>query len=865
MLHTARGYKVFLGLLLVATIATAVVLFHPGTIRHRPQTQESAQSLLDRADMLAWGNRWADAQPLYHRAEQMFQSQHELSKALYAHVSQIPPDESGNLQSTILMLNRDLSLPEAADPETRLRILVVRGMKEINFDATDARSNWQQVARLATTLHHYELASRATGEEGITSFLLGDTEKAKRQVLLAWGLSKVERDPAATVRYESLFGEGLVHLTRFKEALTPLNEAIDIAAKNPEVAYPSIAVYAKIEALAGLHQYDQALALANESLAQLQTTRYDGQKAQVYITRGVVNQARNNWDAAVADYKTGFDYSAKIGTYRGMTDAGGLLAQAYEHQGKLHEALSTIDAAINANTKIPDELYLVPKNLAIKAEITGRLGDSAAADILYQKSIVLVNGMMQAAQTVKIQQQLLAEMSDIYSGYFALLCSHKRYNEALQALEEVRGRIETEALEHHANQPIRPPTEQEQQLTRLNIALVNTEDQATRQAITTEIYNAELKLSPSALAQETTAHPVKLMELQRSLPSTALLIEYVLAEPYSYALAITRSSVTPHRLPSKTRVEADADRYRKELHAGKADIDLAQTLFNELLAPIKEYPQMQDLTLIPDGSLHLLPFAALANNGAYILTTHTVDVVPSSTVFDILHKHIDHETSDAMPYIGVAAWTQTADLRNPILRAITGPQRSQFVPLPDSKREVETVAQDLPRPDTILLGADATEGRFKHLPLASTSIIHLALHGYADDDYPDRSALIFAPDPTGREDGLLQVREIRNLHLDAKLVTLSACNTGVGPTGEAEVDNIVNAFIEAGADTVVSTLWDLEDHSTEHLMRIFYSQLALHHRKVDALRTAQLDLLNQGLPPYYWASFQIVGDPDGII
>jgi CHAT domain-containing protein len=865
LLHTARGYKVFLGLILVSTIAATVVLFRPVALRHRSQTQESAQSLIDRADTLAWGNRWADAQPLYHRAEQMFRSQHQFSKALYAHVSQIPPDESGSLRSTILLLNKDLSQPEAADPETRLRILVIRGMKEINFDATDARSTWQQVARLAKSLHHYDLATRATGEQGIASFLLGDTEKAKRQVLLAWGLSRVERDHAATVRYESVFGEGLVQLNRFKEALTPLNEAIQIAEKDPQLAYPSVAVYAKIEALAGLHQYDQALALANESLTRLQATRYDGQKAQVYITRGVVNQDRNNWDAAVADYKTGFDYSVKIGTYRGMTDAGGLLAQAYEHQGNLREALRAIDAAINANTKIPDELYLVPHNLAIKAEITGRLGDSTKADTLYQKGIVLVNEMIQKAATVKIQRQLLAEMSDIYSGYFASLCSRQRYNDALQALEEVRGRIETEALEHHANQPIRPPTAQEQELTRLNIALVNTDDQTKRQAITSEIYNAELKLSPSALAQETTAHPVKLMELQRGLPSTVLLIEYVLAEPNSYALAITRSSVTPYRLPSKTRIEADADLYRKELHAGQADIDLAQTLFNELLAPIKQYPQMADLTLVPDGSLHLLPFAALANNGAYILTSHSVDVVPSSTVFDLLRKRIDHETSDAMPYIGVAAWTQTADTRNPILRAIAGPERSQLVPLPDSKKEVENVAQDLPRPDTILLGADATEGRFKHLPLASTSVIHLALHGYADEDYPDRSALIFAPDPTGAEDGLLQVREIRNLHLDAKLVTLSACNTGVGPTGEADVDNIVNAFIEAGADTVVSTLWDLEDHSTEHLMSVFYSQLALHHRKVDALRTAQLDLLNQGLPPYYWASFQIVGDPDSII
>jgi CHAT domain-containing protein len=865
LIHHSRGFKVFAGFLLFATITTATIRFSRLAGRRNSKPTASAQALLDHADTLAWGNRWADAQPLYNRAEQLFLNQHQLSKALYARVSQVPSDESGDIQATILALDRDLTRPEAADPETRLRILVIRGMLEINFDASDARATWQQVADLARQRNHYELATRAVGEQGIAAFLLGDTEKAKRQVLLAWGLSKAEGDPAATVRYESMFGEGLVHLNRFKEALEPLNESIHIAANHPEVAYPTIAVYAKIEALAGLHQYDQALALANESLARLKATPYDGHKAQVYITRGVVNQDRGDWASAISDFKTGLAYSTKIGTYRGMTDAGGLLAAAYERQGDLRDALDAIDAAIQANTKIPDELYLVPRNLAIKADITNKMGNASDADVLYQKSIVLVNGMIQHAPTVNIQRQLLAEMSNIYSGYFASLCSRKRYNEALQALEEVRGRVETEALEHHANQPLRPLTEQDRQLTRLNIALINSDDPATRQSLTKEIYNAELKLSPSALAQETTAHPVKLAELQRRLPPTALLIEYVLAEPNSYALAITRSTVTPYRLASKGHIEADANQYRRELNAEKTDMALGQALFNELLAPIKDYPRKSDLTVVPDGALHLLPFAALTNKGAYVLATHTVDVVPSSTVFELLRKRVDKRILDTMPYIGVAAWTQTVDTRNLVLRAIAGPERSQLVPLPESKKEVETVAQDLPQPNTVLLGADATEGRFKDLPLDSTGVIHLALHGYADEDYPDRSALIFAPDPTGAEDGLLQVREIRNLHLDAKLVTLSACDTGVGPTGEADVANIVNAFIEAGADTVVSTLWELEDHSTEHLMSTFYSQLALHHRKVDALRTAQLDLLNQGLPPYYWASFQIVGDPDGTI
>jgi CHAT domain-containing protein len=188
-----------------------------------------------------------------------------------------------------------------------------------------------------------------------------------------------------------------------------------------------------------------------------------------------------------------------------------------------------------------------------------------------------------------------------------------------------------------------------------------------------------------------------------------------------------------------------------------------------------------------------------------------------------------------------------------------------LIPLPSSKLEVETIAADLPRPSTILLGPDATESNFKQSALNSTDVIHLALHGFADLDYPDRSALLFAPDASGKEDGMLQVREIRGLHLNAKLVTLSACNTGVGPVGEAGVANLVNAFIEAGADSVVSTLWELEDRSTEQLMAAFYAKLALRNRKVDALRLAQLELLDTGAPPYFWAAFQIVGDPNGTL
>jgi hypothetical protein len=121
-------------------------------------------------------------------------------------------------------LTEDLKEPGAEDSETKLRILTIRGMLEINYDANQARITWACVETLALRLGHVQLASRAEGEQGIAAFILGNTDTAKKQVVRAWGLSKVEHDPAATVRYASVFGAGLVQIHRFTEALGPPSE-----------------------------------------------------------------------------------------------------------------------------------------------------------------------------------------------------------------------------------------------------------------------------------------------------------------------------------------------------------------------------------------------------------------------------------------------------------------------------------------------------------------------------------------------------------------------------------------------------------------------------------------------------------------
>ncbi len=118
-------------------------------------------SRLNRADSLAWGNRWTDAQPLYEKAQHLFAAQKQPSKALYAQVSQIPPDESGSIRGKIVQLTEDLRRPEAEDAETKLRIFTIRGMLETNCDAAQARSTWEE------------------GAQGIAAFISGDLERAK--------------------------------------------------------------------------------------------------------------------------------------------------------------------------------------------------------------------------------------------------------------------------------------------------------------------------------------------------------------------------------------------------------------------------------------------------------------------------------------------------------------------------------------------------------------------------------------------------------------------------------------------------------------------------------------------------------------
>jgi CHAT domain-containing protein len=773
-------------------------------------------------------------------------------------------ESSVSFPAQIALLRRDLELPEAKDPETRLRILTMLGMLEVNYDAGMARQTWAEVQSLANSRHHYLLASRAVGEQGIAAFLLGDIATAKKDVLKAWLIAKVA-DPAAHIRYASMYGTGLVELHKYKEALGPLDEAIEVANATPGAAYPTIATIAKVEALSGVGENKEALSLATNEMQRVSRYHLVGHLYDLYRTRATVYERMGQWDQAMSDYTKAIQFASELSYWRGLTEVEGSLAQAYLHQGKLQDALAAIDDAIRANEKIPDELYFVPRNLGIKAEIMARLGNVRASNGLYEKSADLIDALLSKAPTPTVERQLLSDLSVVYADYFASLSNQGKDADAFRVIERARGRVEAEGLSHH---DVIEPHEQsttEQHLNRLNVELLDTDEPTTRARLLDAIYSTELQLDSSATSPIPPS-PVALGQLQHDLGSTETVLEYVLADPASYALAVTRNSVRRYTLPAKELLEKESAQYRDELKQGKTDLALGQNLFSSLLGTIREFKEKHEVIVVPDGNLHLLPFSALVNGKQYVLASHVVTVVPSSTVLHVLRHRRSQLIPDRLPYVGVAAWTSkspTIALLATIHRAIQGPDKREFVALPESRYEVESIASDLPQPSTVLLGGRATETNFKQLPLNRYNVIHLALHGYVDHEFPDRSALVFAPEPSPTNDGLLQVREIRNLRFNANLVTLSACDTGVGPVTEEGTESIVNAFIEAGAHSVVSALWELEDHATSQLMKSFYTHLANGEGKAEALRQAQLEMLNSGAPSYYWAAFVLDGEPNG--
>jgi CHAT domain-containing protein/tetratricopeptide (TPR) repeat protein len=295
-------------------------------------------------------------------------------------------------------------------------------------------------------------------------------------------------------------------------------------------------------------------------------------------------------------------------------------------------------------------------------------------------------------------------------------------------------------------------------------------------------------------------------------------------------------------------------------------------LFDLLIRPVR--PRLPTrpgsrLTVIPHGPLFALPFAALRDStgGRYLLEDHALHYAPSVAVLTFTARR----TGRPVPGHRVLV----ADPR-PTPVSPSGPALG---PLPGAVREVAAVSRLLPRDGTVVLeGARASEDAVRR-ELAGAGLIHFATHAVVTDDDPlDSFLALGGRGKDAADDGRLSTRDIYGLDLDADLVVLSACRTGLGQLSADGIVGLTRAFFYAGTPSVMATLWDVPDDTTSRLIPGFYRRLAGGADKARALREAQLALLHAlragklqvptpggpvPLPesPRLWAGFVLVGEP----
>ena len=292
-------------------------------------------------------------------------------------------------------------------------------------------------------------------------------------------------------------------------------------------------------------------------------------------------------------------------------------------------------------------------------------------------------------------------------------------------------------------------------------------------------------------------------------------------------------------------------------------------LYNTLIAPVKPFLISDRVVISPDNLLSYLPFETLPvnvgnseklsyNNIEYLMEELDISYTYSAT-FMAENINRDYQTGNK-PIVFAPDYSEPVDIHSLFqMRQQTGNILSD---LPFARQEAEYVSDLLG--GKLLLNNSASESVFKE-EAGNYGIIHLAMHTVLDDNDPMYSTLIFSPEPPGAEDRFLRTFEIYNIPLKARMVVLSSCNTGTGKLFSGEgILSLARGFIYSGSESVVMSMWEIEDRTGTEIVKLYYDYLKKGYSKSVSLRKARIEFLKTAdqlrAHPYFWSTLVIYGD-----
>ena len=372
----------------------------------------------------------------------------------------------------------------------------------------------------------------------------------------------------------------------------------------------------------------------------------------------------------------------------------------------------------------------------------------------------------------------------------------------------------------------------------------------------------------------------KVETLQKGLKDEEALVQFFVGDSSIFSFVITKNDYKVTQIKKDFPLKEWVNNLRSGIQdywvkQGQSDevfreknemyLSAAFKLHKKLIAPIAEWLP-EKLIIIPDGALYFVPFDALIsqettpNNNfkeiPYLIKKHQISYNYSATLFDRASQKKASNAKKDMLALAPSFVTDTS-----VHYTTTRSIREGLLPLKHNVDEAK-ILNDIYGAE-VLQGTAASKSAFLN-QASNYKVIHLATHAKSNDKLGDYSFIAFGhtsdsiPEPEK-----LYVRELYNLNLDAEMVVLSACETGLGKLQKGEgVISLGSAFTYAGARSTVTSLWNVNDAQTIKLMKLFYENLNQNMPKDEALRQAKLTYLsNESLTaPFFWAGFVPSGD-----
>ena len=519
-------------------------------------------------------------------------------------------------------------------------------------------------------------------------------------------------------------------------------------------------------------------------------------------------------------------------------------AQSLARLGKSNEARSMLDTLL----ALPEirgmgGLYWVA--LYERGLIALKEGKRDDAIRLFKQSVEAIESVRSTIAFEATKIGFAGDKQAVYAVLVAALFEAGNWSDAFLMAERAKARALVDLLAQRRD--LAPPPAVDDRVRSLfaNASTIEgsgglpVDDQAIRGVKV--VADARVALSSAApeAASLMSVQQVSIAEIAARLAADETLIDYYRADDALYALIMNGTTIKGFML-SAVGLDDDVKAFRAAIERRDPQAaDRGRPLYDRLIRPLLGDIKGSNLIISPHGVLHYLPFVALMDGDQYLIDRFSLRLIPSAGMLVYLKNDHPAKTGKLLA------------LGNPDL----GNARFD---LPNAQIEAVNVAALFPA-SRALVRADASKTAIKELG-NGFSILHIATHGKFNTDDPLSSGLYLAK---GNEtDGVLTVGDLYTLRWDTDLVTLSACETGLGEVANGDdVIGLTLGFLYAGARSIVASLWAVDDAATEQLMVSFYRNLDTHDKR-ESLRLAQIETRKTYPHLMFWAAFQIVGRGD---